>query len=247
MKISIVTACYNALHTLPETLQSVADQSHEDIEHIIVDGDSQDGTSDFLENYAAPIKWISEADNGIYAAINKGIQLATGDVIGILNSDDQFYDDNIIHQIAVAFAENETLDAVIGDIIFMNNGKVTRHYSAKNWNPSKFPKGIMPPHPSFFMRRATYEKHGLYKEDYEIAADFELLMRYISVLKINYKYLPIITTKMRPGGASTKSWRSNIKLNQEIYRACHENGIPTNYFNIYSKYPSRLLEYFNFG
>lgn len=247
MKISIVTACYNALQTLPETLKSVANQSHEDIEHIVVDGNSKDGTIAFVENYPHPLKWLSEADSGIYSAINKGIKLASGDIIGILNSDDQFYNDGIIAQIATAFNDNDALDAVIGDIVFVENDKVIRHYSSKKWHPGKFRRGVMPPHPSFFMRRSVYEKHGLYKEDYEIAADFELLMRYISVIKINYKYLPIITTKMRPGGASTKSWRSNIKLNQEILRACHENGIPTNYFKIYSKYPSRLLEYFNFG
>jgi glycosyltransferase involved in cell wall biosynthesis len=182
----------------------------------------------------------------MYDALNKGIELASGDIIGILHSDDSFYNENVISKIVLAF-ENSNIDSVFGDIVFISNkiqNKIVRIYSANKWRPFMFAFGMMPPHPSFFCKSEVFKKYGVYKIDYKIASDFEILIRFFLVLKIRYKYLPMITTKMRLGGKSTKNINSNFILNREIKRACEENGIYTNYFMIYSKYLFKIKEFF---
>jgi glycosyltransferase involved in cell wall biosynthesis len=247
MKISLLTVSYNSTATIKDTIESIRSQEYKDIEYIVVDGNSKDGTVEIIKSYDSFInKWISEPDKGIYDAMNKAIQMATGDVVGILNSDDFYYNSQIIAQVAKAF-EDQTTDVVFGDLIFVdptNLSKIVRKYSSAGWHPAKFARGFMPAHPTVFIRRKYYEQFGLFKTDYKIAADYELLIRFLYVNKLNYKYLPLTMVKMRRGGVSSRSWKSNFILNQEIIRACRENGIKTNVFKIYPKYFTKLFELF---
>lgn len=246
MKVSIVTVVYNCSETIQGCIESVLNQDYEDVEYIIVDGCSNDGTLDVIEKYKSQLgQFISEKDKGIYDAMNKGIKLATGDVVGILNADDFFYSKDTISKIVASFESDGSIDATIADIVFVNedNSRVLRHYNARKWNPEKFAWGYMPPHPSFFCKRNLFDKLGLYKTDYKIAADYELLIRYLYVNKINYKYLPMITTRMRMGGVSTKNVNSILTLNKEIKRACKENNLGTNFLKIYTKYIFKPFEF----
>jgi glycosyltransferase involved in cell wall biosynthesis len=248
LKITVITVCRNSEKTLLNSIESVLSQSYPDIEYIIVDGLSTDGTAELVSSFGSKIaKFISEPDSGMYDAINKGIRIASGEIIGILNSDDFFYDKDVLARVAKAFERNE-IDAVYGDVKFVdpnNISKIVRNYSSKHFNPQKFKFGFMPAHPSFYAKRELFEKLGYYKTDYKIGADFDLLIRFIYSYNIRCKYLEIPFVYMRTGGISTQSFRSNILLNREIKRACKENGIHTNYFNIYSKYFIKMFEYFN--
>ncbi|MBZ0099752.1 MAG: glycosyltransferase [Taibaiella sp.] len=246
MKISIITVVYNCAPTIQGCIESVLAQDHDDIEYIIIDGGSKDGTVDIVKGFGDRIaKFISEKDKGIYDAMNKGIKMATGDVVGILNADDFFYDTNTISQIAAAFKADPGLDATIADIVFVNddNTRILRHYSAGKWRPSKFAWGFMPPHPSFFCKRHLFNDLGYYKIDYKIAADYELLIRYLYVNQINYQYLSMKTTRMRMGGVSTRNINSILTLNKEIKRACEENNLGTNFLKIYTKYLFKPFEF----
>ena len=244
VKISIITVCYNSEKTIKKTIESVLNQEYNDIEYIIVDGGSSDNTVDIIKEYGDKISnFISEKDNGIYDAINKGILMANGDIVGILNSDDVFNETSIITDIISKFNSNQNLDSVIGDIIFINSkGKTHRHYSASNWTPSKFSWGIMPPHPTFYCKRNLFFKHGLYRQDLKIAADYELLIRFLLVNKMSYEYIPKILVKMSLGGVSTKNLFSNLKINKEVLYACKLNNIDTNVFKLYTKYIFKLKE-----
>ena len=245
MKVSIITASYNSADTILDTIVSVQKQSYKNIEHIIVDGASKDDTLNVVKSAGHNGPLISEPDKGIYDAMNKGIKAATGDIVGILNSDDHFYNDDVIATVVKAFEEQQ-VDATVGDVIFINKentAKIVRRYSAVKWKLSKFVWGYMPPHPSFFAKRHLFQELGFYKTDYKIGADFELLVRYLLVNKISWAYLPLVTTKMLMGGASTKNINSIITLNKEIARACKENGLYTNYAMIYSKYLFKPFEF----
>ena len=246
MKISIITVCYNSEKTIRKTIDSVIHQDYNNIEYIIIDGLSNDNTLNIINEYSHKIsKIISEKDNGIYDAINKGISMSTGDVVGILNSDDIFYDNNTISCIAQKFNNNIDLESIIGDIVFVKpNGKVHRHYSAFNWTPKKFARGLMPPHPTFYCKRSFFEKLGSYRNDFKIAADYELLIRFLLVNKISYEYIPKILVKMNLGGVSTKNLSSNLRINKEVLRACKLNNIDTNIFKLYTKYFFKLKELF---
>lgn len=246
MKVSIVTVVYNCAETIQGCIESVLNQDYSDVEYIIVDGGSKDGTLDVIEKYKSQLgHFISERDKGIYDAMNKGIRLATGDIVGILNADDFFYSTGTISEIVSAFKNDATIDATIADIVFVNedNSRILRHYNARKWKPEKFAWGYMPPHPSFFCKRELFDKLGLYKTDYKIAADYELLIRFLYVNKINYKYIPMITTRMRMGGVSTKNLNSILTLNKEIKRACKENNLGTSFLKIYTKYIFKPFEF----
>ncbi|CAN5462635.1 glycosyltransferase family 2 protein [soil metagenome] len=248
MKISLITVSYNSSATIKDTIASVSSQSYKDIEYIIVDGNSKDTTVDVIRS-AGPVvsRWVSEPDRGIYDAMNKGIGMATGEIVGIINSDDYYYSDKIISEVASAFQDQE-VDAIFGDLIFVdppNLKKVVRTYSSKKWRPEKFAWGYMPAHPTFFVRRKFYDKVGPFRTDYKIAADYEMLIRLLYVHKLRYKYLPMTMVVMRKGGVSSNGIGSNIILNREILRGCNENGISTNYFKIYSKYFFKLSELLN--
>jgi glycosyltransferase involved in cell wall biosynthesis len=248
MKISLITVSFNSAATIRDTIESVRSQDYRDIEYIVVDGNSKDGTIEIIKSLESEIdKWISEPDKGIYDAMNKAIRMATGEVVGILNSDDFYSSTNIVSQVADAFAD-PTIDAVFGDLVFVdpnNLKKVVRKYSSAKWHPEKFARGFMPAHPTFFVRRKYYEQIGLFKTDYKIAADYELLIRFLYVHKLKYRYLPINMVTMRKGGVSSNGIMSNIILNDEIIRGCRENGIATNVFKVYPKYFTKLFELFN--
>jgi glycosyltransferase involved in cell wall biosynthesis len=248
--VSIVTVSYNCKETISDTIKSVLAQTYSKIEYIVIDGASNDRTTDVIKSFGNSIsKFISEPDRGIYDAINKGIKLATGDIIGILNSDDFFYDNGVVEKIVNAFYNNE-IDAITGDVQFVdriNTSKITRYYSSKKFSISKFKYGFMPAHPSFYVKRELFEKLGYYKTDYKIGADFELLIRFLYINKIRFRYLEMPFVSMRTGGVSNKSIFSNYTLNKEILRACKENGIHTNYLNIYSKYFLKMFEFLDYG
>lgn len=245
MKISIITATYNSASTVKDTIESVIAQDYTDIEHIIIDGASKDNTLEIVKSYGNKIaKVISESDNGIYDAMNKGIQAASGDVVGILNSDDFFTSNDVISTIAKTFQDND-IDALYGDIHFVNPenlGKTVRYYSSEKFKPSLFRFGFMPAHPSFYMKRSCYEKHGLYLLDYKIASDYDLLIRYLYKHKIKYKYVKKDFVTMRTGGVSTKNFKSRIRLNKEIIKACKRYGIKTNLFLLSLKYFYKIFE-----
>jgi glycosyltransferase involved in cell wall biosynthesis len=245
IKLSIITVCYNSDKTIRDTIESVLSQKLKNFEYIIVDGDSSDNTLKIISDYKKAITTvISEKDSGIYDAINKGIQMSTGNIIGILNSDDIFADDMVLSNIYNHFSYYPSCDAIIADVHFINDsGRTIRKYSSKNWNIDKFKWGSMPPHPSFYCKKELFDIHGFYSTSFKIASDYELLIRFMKVNSINFMYLPIVIAKMKLGGISTKGLSSTLLLNKEIYMACKMNNIKTNFFYIYSKYFKKIFEF----
>jgi glycosyltransferase involved in cell wall biosynthesis len=249
MRVSIVTVCYNSEKTIRMTIESVLSQRNIDLDYILVDGASQDSTVEIIREYAEKnpliIRWISEPDKGIYDAMNKGIMMADGDIVGLLNSDDFYIDSTVLKMIEAVFKNNK-IDAVFADVRFIrsnNLNKTIRYYSSKNFNPSKFKYGFMPAHPTFFTYKENYVKYGFYKTNYKIAADYELLVRFLYVHCLVYQYIPRAIIKMRMGGNSTRSLKSNYILNKEFVQGCAENGIRTNMFILCLKYFRKIFEF----
>lgn len=245
MQISIITATYNASATIADCLASVNAQTVP-VEHIIIDGDSTDNTLEIVREISPYVRILSERDNGIYDAMNKGIRLATGDIIGILNSDDFYAGPLVIEKVTALFRESAA-DALFADLVYVrpdNLDRVVRYYSGAGFTPDKFAWGWMPPHPTFFVRRELYERYGPFRTDYRIAADYELTARFLARHQVRYVYLPEVIVRMRTGGVSTRNLRSNLILNREILRACAENGIPTNMLKVYSKYFRKVTQLF---
>ena len=259
MKISLITACYNSAGTIRTSMESVFAQRGVDVEYIVVDGGSTDGTVEIVEEFSRKehkdgfaFKWISERDRGMYDAINKGIKMATGDVVGILNADDMFESEDTLAKIAAQFEGRgngeegtERIDALYADIRFVKNDLQTtsRYYSAKHWKPWMLQWGKMPPHPSVYIRRELFDQYGLYKLGYDIAADYELLIRYLRMAKLNTRYLNECVVRMRMGGKSTRGWKSNLKLNQEIVRGNLENGYFCCFPMLLPKYLFKIFEF----
>jgi glycosyltransferase involved in cell wall biosynthesis len=245
MKITIITTTYNSSAFIADCLKSVNNQTYNNIEHIIIDGASKDNTLEIIKNVPSRIvKIVSEPDKGIYDAMNKGIKLATGDVIGILNSDDFFTSDNVIQSVVDTF-HNNNIDALYGDVHFVDPddlNKCVRYYSSAVFKPTLFRFGFMPAHPSFYMKRECYEKFGLFALDYKIASDYDLLIRYLYKEKIKYKYLKKDFVTMRTGGISTENFYSRVTLNKEIVKACRKYGIYTNMFMLSLKYLYKIFE-----
>lgn len=250
MIISLITVTYNSGSTLFSTFQSILSQTYPDIEYIVIDGASNDGTVSVIQEFEplfkGKLKWISEPDNGLYDAINKGLYMAIGEVVGILNSDDFFTKSDILEQVAQAFEMDNKLDAVYGDVHFVNSTDLTRpirYYSSKIFKPSLMKLGFMPAHPTFYCRKSCYEKYGLYKTDFKIAADFDLLLRFIYVHHISLKYLPLDMVTMRVGGASTNGLKSHVCIMKEHLRSFKENGLKSNFFLLFLRYFYKLTEY----
>ena len=248
MKISLITVAYNSSATISDTIESVLKQTYNNIEYIIIDGSSADNTLSIIKKFEpqfnGKLRWVSEKDNGLYDAMNKGIRMATGDIVGIINSDDFYHRTDIIEKIANEFKDNK-VQSIFADVRFVNPSnieKTVRFYSSKNFSPVRFRFGFMPAHPTFFTYKKYFEQYGYYKTDYKIAADFELLVRFLYTHKIKYKYLPIDLLKMRTGGKSTASIKNNILLNKEIVRACQENGIKTWFPLLFLKYFIKIFE-----
>lgn len=246
MKVSIITCTYNSAATVADTIRSVNRQTYDNIEHIIVDGLSKDDTVAVVKANAGNRQRIIEGkDKGIYDAFNKGILAATGDIVGVLNSDDFFTDDYVIEMVVKAFLLHPEIDAVYGDIHFVNPDNLTkpvRYYSSRIFRRGLMRMGFMPAHPSFYVRKSCYDKLGIYKIDYKIAADFELLLRFIFLNRIRIHYLPIDFVTMRTGGASTESMESRKLIMKEQLRACRENNVYTNLFILSLRYWYKVAE-----
>lgn len=240
MKITIITATKNNESTINETINSVISQTHQDIDYIIIDGDSADNSlaiiKSWQQQYPNKIRYISEPDNGVYNAINKGIDLAKGEIIGLLHGNDFFSSNNILAQIDEKFS-NPMTDMTYGDINFINNkGQHKRKYSAKKFTPSMLNIGIAPPHPSLYLRKKIYDKYGKYKEDYIVAADFEMFVRLMLVHNITGEYIPLDMVTMRMGGLSTQLRHRLYTNSNEKYRALKENSIKVSIFNLLKRY-----------
>lgn len=225
------------------------EQKYEDYEYIVVDGGSKDATVDIIKEWEPKfngrMRWISEKDKGMYDGINKGIRMSTGDVVGIINSDDFYHREDIFQIINDTFKALKGIEAIYGDVRFVNPNnlnKTVRYYSSKNFKPWRFRFGFMPAHPTFFTYKRNFEKYGFYKYDYHIAADYELLIRHLYVNKVPSLYVPVDFMKMRTGGRSTDGIQANIRLNKEIVRACSENGIWTCMPLLFLKYFVKVFE-----
>lgn len=249
MKISLITVTFNSAKTLEDTISSVLKQTCENYEYIVVDGGSSDNTLDIIKEYEpkfnGKMRWISEKDKGMYDAMNKGIKMATGDIVGIINSDDFYHRDDIFQIINDSFIKSPEIQAIYGDVRFVrpeNLHHTIRYYSSKRFKPYKFRLGFMPAHPSFFTYKENFEKYGYYQYDYYIAADFELLTRFLYSNNLKTKYIPVDFLKMRTGGRSTNGLKATYILNKEIVRACKENGIWTCMPILFMKYFIKVFE-----
>lgn len=246
-KISVITVCFNSQETIRDTIESVLLQDYENVEYIIIDGGSNDSTLEIIREYGNRIDiLVSEKDEGIYDAMNKGIRLASGDFVGILNSDDVYSSKSVLSKIASAIARNPDVDAVYGDLVYVDRSnleKIVRSYKAHGFKPWKMRFGFMLPHPTFYAHRSLFSDHGFYKTDYRVAADFELLSRFISK-NVKLLRIPETLVKMRDGGISSTGFWWRVHQNFEIVRACRGNGIYTNIVLVSLKVPFKVASYF---
>ncbi len=249
MKVSIITAVFNRKDTIQNCIESIQSQMYCDIEHVIVDGGSTDGTIEAVKasSYSDGL-FLSEPDNGLYDAINKGIRKSSGSIIGLLHSDDVFSTETVISQVVSEFSDPD-LDAVYADAIFFKSGnpnRIIRRYRSDRFSLKTLPWGWMPAHTTIFFRRRVFERYGVYKTDYKIASDMDFIARVFSSIEFKSKYIPHVWVNMSIGGVSTGGISNTIMLNREVLRALRENGIKTNIFKLLSKYPLKILEYFHF-
>jgi len=242
MKVTIITVCYNSEKYIRSAIESVLSQTYKDIEYVVVDGNSSDTTVDIIKSYepqfCGRMKWTSEKDNGIYDAMNKGIAMATGDIIGILNSDDLFTTSDSIKKIVSIFSEKD-IDCTYADLYYVSQNDTDK--IIRNWRSGKrmaFSKGWHPAHPTFYTKKAIYQQYGLFNLTYKFAADFELMLRFVEKYNISTSYLAEALVKMRLGGITNKSLNNIIKGNIECYKAFKENGIPVSvFYSLYRIFP----------
>jgi glycosyltransferase involved in cell wall biosynthesis len=243
-KITIVTVSYNSAKTIKETIDSILSQDYPNIEYIIVDGLSTDGTQQIVESYGPRIaKFVSEKDDGLYHAMNKGIELASGDIIGIINSDDIYANSSVVSQVVSTFNEKK-VDVVYGDLYYFRSGapKIPlRYYKGGNFSLRRVQFGLMPPHPTFFIKRSVYEKYGKLDTQYTLSADFDLILRMLGVHKVPFFYISEVLVKMRTGGKSTSSLKRTFIMNKEDLHSCKKNGVHTNVFKFYLKYLIKIF------
>lgn len=246
MKVSVITATYNREATILRTISSIKNQSYKNIQCVIVDGGSKDRTLSSISCMLAPSDiLISEPDDGIYDALNKGLKFSNGDIIGFLHSDDLYASEDVISLVVNLFTDN-SVDVVYGDASFFssnNVNKIKRVYKSDLLTRKNLAWGKMPAHPSIFIRKEVYDKVGYFKTNYKIAADYEFLCRLIKFEGIRSLYQPTSFVKMQLGGVSTKGLRSTFLLNKEVLRAIKDNGIYTNLFMLLSKYPKKIMEF----
>ncbi|MDO6760256.1 glycosyltransferase family 2 protein [Tamlana sp. 2_MG-2023] len=230
MKVSIITATYNSADVIEHCMQSVLNQDYPNIEYIIIDGQSKDHTLNIVVEYQKKypnIKVISEPDSGIYDALNKGIQKATGDVIGFVHSDDFLANSSVISNIVKAF-KSQNCDGVYGDLEYVdqqNTNKVIRYWKSCDFDQKLLKKGWMPAHPTLFLKSDIYKKHGIFDLDFKIAADYDFILRVFKNPELRFVYIPEVITKMRVGGASNRSLKNIISKSKEDYKALHKNNI----------------------
>ena len=279
MKVSIITVSYNSAKTIADTLKSVQSQTFKNIEYIVVDGNSTDGTIEIVKQFlyasqdamqgrsegasqdlpedlsknlfnvasqGVVTKFLCEKDNGIYDAMNKGLALATGDIIGVLNSDDYYCSSDVIEEVVRAFEENET-DCLYGDLNYVDpvdTSKIVRKWRSGAYLRKNFLKGWMPPHPTFFVRKICYEKFGIFDTQFKSAADYELMLRFLYKESCSAQYLPMVMIHMRAGGVSNVSLKNRIRANREDRMAWKTNGLKPKWFTLLRKPLSKLTQYF---
>ena len=244
MKISIITPSYNSGNTIKSSLESIPHQTYKNVEHILIDGGSKDDTIEIAHTYSHLTRIVSEPDQGIYDAMNKGIKLANGDIIGILNSDDVYTSQDVIQFVIDRFKNNK-VDAVYGDLNYINqNNKIIRKWRSGEYGQDSFLQGWMPPHPTFFIRRECYEKFGLYNTDFSISADYELMLRMLYKHNLKGAYIPKVLVSMLTGGQSNGSLRKRWMANREDRKAWEINGLKPGSLTLLKKPIKKLIQYF---
>jgi glycosyltransferase involved in cell wall biosynthesis len=228
MKISLITAVYNNRDTVAHAVDSALAQDHPNVELIVIDGGSTDGTLDVLQGYADRLAvLVSEPDRGIYDALNKGIERASGEVVGFLHSDDLLADVTVLSRISAAFSD-PAVDAAYGDLLYVRKddpSRVVRTWRADAFTPARLARGWMPPHPTLYVRRSVYDQHGVFDTSYRIAADYDFVLRFFGRTKGGIRYIPEVLVKMRVGGASNRSFGNIVRKSSEDWRALRKNGI----------------------
>ncbi len=247
MKISIITAVFNGQENIRETIKSVLDQEYRNIEHIVIDGNSTDGSLEVIADYKDQIaKMISEPDQGIYDALNKGINLSSGDVVDILHAGDIYAHDKVLKRVVEGF-ENQSGDGCYGDLQYVDQKdpkKIIRYWKSSPYEEGKFRLGWMPPHPTFFVKREIYEKYGVYNKEFRIAGDYELMLRFLERYKISIFYIPEVLIKMRVGGISNRSVKNIFWKSYEDYKAWKVNHLKGSFSIIFLKNLSKLPQFF---
>jgi len=246
LKISVITATYNANTTIADAMESVLGQGYSNLESIVIDGASTDGTREKLEAYRSSLAvLVSEPDHGIYDALNKGIARATGEIVGFLHADDIFASTDVLLRVAEAFAD-DSVDAVFGDLVYINKSdpdKVIRYWEAGNFDKTKLNRGWMPPHPTFYVRRSVYEKLGGFDTSFHIAADYDCMLRFLTQADFNVRYIPEVLVKMRVGGKSNRSLKNILIKMKEDARALKKNGVG-GLWTLVGKNISKLPQFF---
>jgi glycosyltransferase len=247
MKVSIITAALNNRDTIEDSIRSVLSQKYENVEYIVVDGGSTVGTVEIIQKYKDKItKWVSESDKGIYHALNKGLKMSTGDVIGFLHADD-IYAHNMVIDLVVSRIVNCNTESCYGDLLYVhkkNPDKIIRYWKSCYYTEGLFQRGWMPPHPTFFVRRNIYERHGYFNTNFKIAADYELMLRFLEINKISTHYIPEVLVKMRTGGKSNRSLKNLIIKSSEDYKARKVNKLNGGLYTILLKNISKVPQFF---
>ena len=243
LKVSLITISYNSSKTIYNTLKSVEKQSYKNVEHIIVDGKSTDNTLEICDSFPHINKIISEKDEGVYDAFNKGIEFAKGDIIGFLNSDDVYYDEDSLNHIVKNF--DSKTDCVFGNLQYVNlKGRVVRNWNSKIFRKGNFKKAWMPAHPTFYCRKNIYEKYGVYNPKYKIAGDFELMLRMLEKKRVKSKFIDRILVKMLSGGISNKGINSKMQILKEEFQAFKDNNIKINKLIYIINKIAKIKQYF---
>lgn len=247
MKLSIITVVYNNEKTIKEAMQSVLGQSYRDIEYVIIDGGSRDNTVNFINEYKEKLGYFSsEKDDGLYDAMNKGINACTGDVIGILNSDDLYQDLDVIKDVMQQFNDDPNLDILYGDLVYVKSydtNKIVRYWKSKKYYDHFFENANVPPHPSLFVRSKVYNESGLFDLQYKLAADYELMLRMFKKHNFNSKYLNRLIIKMRLGGATNQSFSNIVNQNKEILKSWKNNGLRAPFYLMPLRIFKRLVQF----
>ena len=247
MRVSIITVVYNGARTIRGAIESVLSQDYDNIEYIVIDGDSRDNTVDIVKEYVDDISiFVSEPDSGLYDAMNKGVAMATGDVVGFINADDVINSDDCIAEVVDAFVKNHA-DVVYGDKIYVDpddTSKGVRYWRAGSFCKDNFVKGWMPPHLSTYIKRECYQEYGGYRDDFSIAADYELMLRFLYVNDLKVFYLPKVIAKMRSGGVSNSSLFNIVKSNIEVFKSWRVNGLRVNPLIVFIKPIKKIGQFF---
>ena len=246
MKISVITVNFNNAATLEQTILSVLAQDYQDLEYIVIDGASTDSSVQILKKYIDRLRYISEKDAGIYDAINKGLAMASGEVIGCIGADDFYPNTHVITDVAAAFKKENT-DAIYGDKQYVNTAdteKIVRYWTAGTYQKTNWLNGWMPPHLSFYLKKSCYEKHGNYLTHFTCSGDYELMLRMLYKYNLSVAYLPKVLMTMRNGGTSTASWKHRLKANQEDRQAWAVNNLKPRWYTLYWKPLSKITQLF---